>query len=99
MPLTLNVGLSRKVADNNYGSRGASINVELEVESAVANEPGKLKDRIRQIFGLVRESLVEELNGNGSGAHHAGNGTTEQRGNGAPTSNGNGTPASMSVAL
>jgi hypothetical protein len=91
MPLKLNVGLSRKVADNNYGSRGGSVNVELEVESALVTEPGKLKERIRQIFGLVRESLGEELNGNGSGAHHTGNGTTEQRGNGTPNGNGNGT--------
>jgi hypothetical protein len=63
--LKLNVGLSRKVADNNYGSRGASVNVELEVESAVAAEPGKLRERIRQAFSLVRDSLFEELNGNG----------------------------------
>lgn len=72
--LKLNVGLSRKVADNNYGSRGASVNVELEVESALATEPGKLKERIRQVFGLVRESLVEELNGSSNGQTHGSNG-------------------------
>ena len=29
MPLRTNVGVSRKVSDNNYGSRGASVNLEV----------------------------------------------------------------------
>jgi hypothetical protein len=63
MPLRLNLGLSRKIGESNYGSRGASINVEVEVESALVGDAAKLKDRIRQIYGLVRDSLAEELNG------------------------------------
>lgn len=63
MPLKLNVGASRKVTDNNYGSRGASVNLELELDAALVAEPVKLQDRIRQLFGLVRTSLAEELNG------------------------------------
>jgi len=47
MPLKLNVGLSRKVGDTNYGSRGASVNVELELESSLVGEPAKLQERIR----------------------------------------------------
>jgi hypothetical protein len=65
MPLKLNVGLSRKVGEANYGSRGASVNVEMELDSSVVAEPGKLQERIRQFFGVVRASLAEELNGNG----------------------------------
>jgi hypothetical protein len=69
MPLTLNVGLSRKVGEANYGSRGANVNVELEVDSSLIGEPDKLKERIRQLFSLVRATLAEELNGgNGHGA-------------------------------
>lgn len=68
MPIKLNIGLSQKVGDNNYGSRGATVNVELEVESALANDPGKLQDRIRQVFNLVRASVAEELNGHGGHA-------------------------------
>src|SRR5579872_5335651 len=64
MTLKLNAGLSRKVTDGNYGSRVASIQIELELESSIIGEPGKLQDRIRQLFALVRASLNEELNGN-----------------------------------
>ncbi len=63
MPLTLNVGLSRKVGMANYGSRGGSVTIEVEVESALASEPGRLRERIRQLFALVRASLHEELAG------------------------------------
>ena len=63
MPLKLNVGLNKKIGESNYGSRGASVNVELELDGGLVNEPGKLQERIRQLFGLVRTSLAEELNG------------------------------------
>jgi hypothetical protein len=81
MPLKLNVGLSKKVGDANYGSRGASVNVELELESALVGEPDKLKERIRQIFSSLRFSLAEELSGNhqvpvnSTNGHHHGNGS------------------------
>ena len=67
MPLKINAGLTRKIGEANYGSRGASIHVELELDSGLINEPQKLQERIRQLFGLVRSSLAEELNGNGNG--------------------------------
>jgi hypothetical protein len=66
MPLKLNVGLSQKVGEANYGSRGASVNVEMELESSLVGEPAKLQERIRQLFGIVRTSLTEELNGTGN---------------------------------
>ena len=68
MPLKVNVGLSRKVGEANYGSRGGSINVEMELDTGLVNDPPRLQERIRQLFGLVRASLAEELNGNGSHA-------------------------------
>lgn len=92
MPMKLNVGASRKVTDNNYGSRGASINVEMELDSSLVAEPAKLQDKIRQLFGVVRVSLAEELNANGhapptlpTNGHHAGpspNGNGNGNGNG-----------------
>jgi hypothetical protein len=68
MPLKLNVGLSRKVGEADYGSCGASVNVEMELDSSLAGESAKLQEHIRQIFGIVRTSLAEELNGHGHGA-------------------------------
>lgn len=82
MPLKLNVGASRKIADQSYCSRGASVNLEIELDSGLVTEPAKLQDRIRQLFALVRTSLAEELNGNG----HAPNGENTP----APSANTNG---------
>lgn len=93
MPLKLNVGASKKVGEANYGSRGASVNLELELDASLVSEPQKLQERIRQLFVLVRTSLAEELNGNGqhpAPAQHDAN--TDSRspadGNGANGYNG-----------
>ena|SRR5438874_4189193 len=61
MPLKLNVGLSRKVGQANYGSRGANVNVELELESGLVDRPQELHGRIRQLFALARGAVDEEL--------------------------------------
>ena len=91
MPLKLNCGLTRKIGEANYGSRGASINVEMELDSALVTEPTKLQDRIRQLFAVVRASLTEELNGNGHAApQENGNGHAQPLENGNRNGNGNG---------
>jgi hypothetical protein len=76
MPLTLNVGLNRKVGEPNYGSRGASVCFEVEIESGLVREPDELRERIRYLFGLAKEAVEEELNGNSSPSTngHSGNG-------------------------
>jgi hypothetical protein len=107
MPLKVNVGLSRKIGESNYGSRGASVNMELELDSSLIGEPAKFQERIRQIYALARTSLNEELNGGGNGpatnghANGAGTQTTNGHtgnGNGAPPANGQqqGRPATQS---
>ena len=50
MPTTLNVGLSKKVGEPDYGSRGASVNLETELDAGLVNDPDRLRDRIRQLF-------------------------------------------------
>ena len=66
MPLKLNVGASRKVGDNNYGSRGASVHLEVELDSSLINYPDKLQERIRHLFNQVHVSLTEELGRSGN---------------------------------
>jgi len=61
MPMTLNVGASRKIADGHYGSRGASVNLEVELDAGLATDAAKLQERIRQLFSLARQALAEEL--------------------------------------
>lgn len=88
--LKLNVGLSRKVGEDNYGSRGASVSLEVELDSGVAGQPDRLRDQIRDLYALARESLAEELNGgaevplrgNGQGNAHPANGDTWSHGSG-----------------
>ena len=91
MPLKLNVGLSRKVGEANYGSRGASVNLELEVDTALVAEPGRLQERIRELFGLAQQSINEELHG-ASGAAPASPPATNVNGNGAGDNNRRHTP-------
>ena len=61
--IKLNVGASRKVSDNHYGSRGGCVNVELELDSTLALDSQKLRDHIRKLFDLANASLTEELQG------------------------------------
>ncbi|MBL8829273.1 MAG: hypothetical protein JNM18_19980 [Planctomycetaceae bacterium] len=83
--LKINVGFNRKVGEANYGSRGASVNLELELDSGLVGEPERLKDRIRQLFGLAKASVDEELhsqpgtNGHANGSNGNGNGPSHVR--------------------
>ena len=80
MPLRLNCGFSKKVGEDNYGSRGATVALELEVEADLVASPQRLHDRIRQLFRLAKASVEEELNGNGPATASAeGNGHQRQR--------------------
>lgn len=93
--LKLNVGWSRKAGEPNFGSRGASVNLELEVEAVLVNQPDELQERIRRLYRMAKASVDEELNGdshttNGNGhanGHSNGNGHSAN-GNGSPRTNG-----------
>ena len=80
--LKLSTGFSRKVGEPNFGSRGASVNLEIEIDSALIADPDQLHGKIRQLFALAKDSVDEELNGRGrDGEHQSGH---------AGSSNGNG---------
>ena len=98
MSVKLNIGLSRKVGESNYGSRGASINLEVELDNGVLNDPGQLRDRVSDLYALARQSVDEELQrpadaGPNEPSHENGNGHARTNGhvNGnGHASNGNG---------
>ena len=78
--LKLNVGFNKKVGEANYGSKGACVGLELEIDSGIIGEPDRLRERIKQLFVIAKTSVEEELHG----TSHAANGR-----NGAATT-GNG---------
>ena len=72
--LTLNVGFSRKVGEANYGSRGASLQLQLELDSGLIQQPDELQDQIRGLYAIARQSVEEELRGQNGRLGPNGNG-------------------------
>ena len=64
--IRLNVGLSRKVGQANFGSKGGSVNLEVEVADL---DHDKLKESIHRLFNLAKQSLEDELGTEGQQAH------------------------------
>ena len=85
MPVQINIGLNKKVGEANYGSRGASVNLEVELDTGIVDDRDRLRTQIHKLFGLARESLNAELNGDASNGHAGDN-----NGNSHHTTNGNG---------
>jgi len=93
MPMKLNVGLSRKVGEPNYGANGTSVNLELELDNSLVEQPERLRDRIRQLYQLAKASVDEELHGTGqqpAGNNGHGGGLDQYRVTNHDTGNGNG---------
>ena len=61
MPLKLSIGLSRKAGEANYGSRGATVGLEMEVDADLVHQPQRLRRRIAHLFQLARQSVDREL--------------------------------------
>ena len=59
--LKLNAGLSRKIGQPDYGSRGAMVNVEIELPADVLKDPDKLRRQVRGCFETLRAAVDEEL--------------------------------------
>jgi hypothetical protein len=101
MPLKLNVGLSKKCGLADYGSAGASCNIEFEADPMLLNRDlDELQDRVRHAFAACRQAVQEELarEQNGAAASPAETkpvaASANGNGNGNGHRNGNGHTAS-----
>jgi hypothetical protein len=61
MPLRIIVNISRKMGEANYGSRGATIGLEMEAEACLVHQTARFHDQVDQLFALARESVDREL--------------------------------------
>ena len=61
MPAKINIGFSRKIGESNYGSRGATANLEVEIDSGTISDSQLLRDRMRSLYAMARQSVEEEL--------------------------------------
>jgi hypothetical protein len=87
MPLTVNVGLSRKASEN-YQSAGISINLAAELDQSLLARPDQLQQQIDQIYALAEAAVERQATRLQS--TQANRTATEPRaaGNGASTRNG-----------
>ena len=99
MPVKLNIGLSRKVGEANFGSRGASVNLEVELDSGIISDQQRFQERVRALYAQARQSINAELDlpseppaieqplaqRNGHAPAHNGNGSQSRQEGGSAT--------------
>jgi hypothetical protein len=62
MPLTLNVGLTKKIGQPDYGSLGASCHVEVELDSQLLQyDLDGFHQQVRKAFVACRQAVQDEL--------------------------------------
>ena len=62
MPIKLNVGLSRKMGQPNYGSLGACCNIDIELDvQTLRDDPQLLHRRVQEAFAVCRQAVEQEL--------------------------------------
>lgn len=100
--LKLQVGSCRKVGDPNFGSHGARVELEIELDGSLVGDPNKLQERIRALFALAKAAIDEELHGRSQPAddHDAAtNGHAPSNGRDTPRDGTRGVTASQVRAL
>ena len=65
MPMSINVGLSRK-ASKDYQSTGVSINVTAELDSALLQKPAELQAQIDALYGQAESAIDRQVKAYGA---------------------------------
>lgn len=66
MPLTVNVGFSQKLGQPDYGSIGASCNVECELDGILLGNPDEFQSKVRDLYVACAQAVDEELQRHGA---------------------------------
>jgi len=62
MPLTLSLGISKKIGLPAYSSLGASCNIEIELDqSLIFDDPARFQRHVKRVFAICRQAVQEEL--------------------------------------
>ncbi len=63
MSLKASIGFSRKIGEPHFSSRGASVHLELELDTSLLERPAQLLEQIHASFELARAAVDAELDG------------------------------------
>src|SRR5436190_920785 len=89
MPLTLNVGLSKKVGLPDYGSLGVSCNVEVELDATLLlNDLDGFQQKVKQAYLACHQAVQEELHRQQHSGSSSSNSHPPASANGQPTNSG-----------
>jgi hypothetical protein len=92
MPVTIHVGLARKVGTANYGSLSASCSLEFEADTGSLADAQAFQRQVSRGYALCRQAVEAELgqqpNDTGTSNGHAAPAEPQSNGNGQRNSNG-----------
>lgn len=61
MPLKLNLGISKKIGQPDYGSLGAHCTLELELDGGLLKNLDAFQEKVRKAYAACRTAVDEEL--------------------------------------